>query len=304
MARRTNVRWVAQVELSAAHAAFIVATGARCTDSKTEQRLIAGVTDINNRLLSASLDIGVFWEQYLLEIFRETETQQACTVALMWSGCNEMQVDQTAKAITSRLSDARLGFLQRFPKLSEQLELRSKPLRERWETYGQGLLREVGRQIWAEPPNDWWPASVTAMMVQPMRGGDGGYDVDRNKIWMEAVLTDVDAAVPELLRMVWLISRMAIDSHIREKSADQSLATAWSLVSVPLVLSAGQELELIRTKDLPIRRAMELWQFGDASAAETLSDWWQQFRRANQPLPAALRILDQRLEDPGDRSAE
>ncbi len=304
MTKRMNVRWVAQVELSAAHAAFIVATGARCTDSKTEQRLITGVTDINNRLLSASLDIGVFWEQYLLEIFRETEMQQACTVALMWSGCNEMQVDQTAKAITSRLSDARLGFLQRFPKLSEQLELRSKPLRERWETFGQGLLREVGRLIWGEPPNDWWPSSATAMMVQPMRGGDGGYDVDRNKIWMEAVLTDVDATVPEVLRMVWLITRMAIDSHIREKSADQSLATAWSLVSVPLVLSAGQELELIRTKDLPIRRAMELWQFGDASAAEILTDWWQQFRRADQPLPAALRVLDQRLEAADQTSKE
>jgi hypothetical protein len=297
-----NVRWAAQVELSAAHAAFIVATGARCTDSKTEQRLMAGVTDINNRLLSASLDISVFWEQYLLEIFRDTEMQQACTVALMWSGCNEMQVDQTAKAITSRLSDARLGFLQRFPKLSEQLDLRSKPLRERWDTFGQGMLREVGRLIWGEPPSDWWPASVSAMMVQPMRGGDGGYDVDRNKIWMEAILTDVDPEVPEILRMVWLITRLAIDSHIREKSADQSLATAWSLVSVPLVLSAGKELELVRTKELPIRRAMELWQFGDAGAAETLSEWWRQFCGANQPLPAALRVLDQRLVDSGQRS--
>ena len=118
---------------------------------------------------------------------------------------------------------------------------------------------------------------------------------------MEAVLADTEPSVPELLRMVWLITRMAIDGHIREKSADQSLATAWSLVSVPLVLSSGQSLELIRTDDLPIRRAMEVWQFGDAAAAATLTDWWQQFRRSSQPLPAALRILDQRLEAAEER---
>ncbi len=302
MAKRTSVRWVAQVELSAAHAAFVVATGAPCTDTKTEQRLIAPVTEINNRLLSASLDIGVFWEQYLLEVLREAEMQQACSVALMWSGCNEMQLDQTAKAISSRLSDARLGFLQRFPKLSEQLDLRARPLRERWETYGQGLLHEVGRLIWNEPPSDWWPATATALMVQPMRGGDGGYDIERNKLWMEAVLTDVDPTVPEVLRMAWLITRMAIESYIREKSTDQSLATPWSLVSVPLVLTSGEELELIRGRELPIRRAMELWQFGDASTADTLADWWQQFRRGSQPLPAALKVLDQRLEASGQRS--
>jgi hypothetical protein len=287
--------------LSAAHAAFVVATGAPCSDARTEQRLIKPVTEINNRLLSASLDIGVFWEQYLLEILRETEMQQACTVALMWAGCNEMQLDQTSKAISSRLSDARLGFLQRFPKLSEQLELRARPLRERWDTYGQGLLRDVGRQIWGEPPNDWWPSSVTALLVQPIRGGDGGYDIERNKFWIEAVLTDVDPEISEVLRMAWLITKMAIDSYIREKSTDQSLATPWSLVSVPLVLAAGQELELIRSKELPIRRAMEVWQFGDAGSAETLSDWWKSFHRSSQPLPAALKVLDQRLEAANQR---
>lgn len=296
MAKRMTVRWVPQVELSAAQAAFVVATGARCTDTKTEQRLIAPVTEINNRLLSASLDIGVFWEQYLVEVLREEEMSQAVSIALMWAGCSEMQLEQTAKAITSRMSDARLGFLQRFPKLAEQLELRSKPLRERWDTYGAGLVRAVGRRVWGEPPDDWWASSVTALMIQPMRGGDGGYDLERSRLWMEAVLTDVDPTVPEVLRMVWLVTRMAIDGYVRDKSSDQSLATPWSLISVPLVLSAAEELELIRGGELPIHRAMELWRFGDASAAKTLARWWSQFQNASQPLPAGLKVLDQMLQ--------
>jgi hypothetical protein len=132
-------------------------------------------------------------------------------------------------------------------------------------------------------------------MVQPMRGGDGGYDLERSKLWMEAVLADVDPEVPEILRMVWLITRMAIEAYVRDKSTDQSLATPWSLVSVPLVLSAGRELELIRAEELPICRAMELWRFGDVAAAETLSQWWNLFQSSNQPLPAALKVLDQML---------
>lgn len=291
-----TLRWVAHVELSAAHAALVVATGARCIDSQTEQRLIAPVTEINNRLLSASLDIGVFWEQYLVELLRDTELQPACSIALMWSGCNEMQVEQTSKAICSRLSDARLGFLQRFPKLAEQLELRSKPLRERWETFGPGLLREIGRQVWGQPPSDWWPSPVTALMVQPIRGGDGGYEIERNRLWMEAVLSDIDPAIPEVLRVAWLVTRMAIDSYIREKSADQSLTVPWSLVSVPLVLAAGQDLELIPAGELPVRQAMELWRFGDAATADALAQWWQWFQKTKGPIPAALKVLEQRLE--------
>jgi hypothetical protein len=312
VAKRLTVRWSAQVELSAARAALVVATGARCIDLKTEQLLVPVVTEINNRLLSGSLDMSVFWEQYLDEVLRESEATQACAAALIWAGCSEMQVEQTAKAIASRMSDARRMFLQRFPKLSEQLELRARPLRERWETYGQGLLREVGRQIWGEPPADWWPPSVTALMVQPMRGGDGGFDQDRHRFWMEAVLADIDPAVPEILRMTWLITRMAIDAHIRERSTDLSLAIPWSLASVPLVLAAGRELELVsgepvgpankegpakkEANALPIRRAMELWRFGDANTADLLSAWWQEFRGTNVPLPVALKILDQRLQ--------
>lgn len=296
MGSSVKIRWVANVEMSVAHAAFVVATAARCSDSKTEQLLVPAVTDINNRLLSASLDIGVFWEQYLTEVLRETDMQQACAIALMWSGCSEMQVETTAKAITSRLSDARLAFTQRFPKLVEQLKLRSGPLRDRWETFGPGLLGHVGKKIWGVPPNDWWPSPIDAMMVQPMRGGDGGYDAERQRLWMEAVLTDVDPDVPEVLRMAWLITRIAIEEYIRQKSSDQSLAVPWSLVSIPLVLAAGADLELIRTDPLPIRNAMELWQIGDDATAKTLGAWWKEFEQLDAPLPAALKVLQKRLE--------
>jgi len=310
VAKKVNIRWVADVELSAAQAAYVVATGARCADSKTEQLLVGPVSEINNRLLSSSMDVGAFWQRYFAELLGDAEVSQACTIALMSSGCSELQVEQTAKAVSNRLSDARAAFLRRFPKLADQLELRARPLRERWEFIGPGLLREVERQIWENsPPDDWSASRITALLVQPIRGGDGGYDAAGRKFWIEAMLTDVDPAVPEVLRVGWLITRMAIESHTRERSGDQSLATPWSLASVPLVLTAAANLELIGADDLPIERALELWQFRDTKFAPTLGQWWLQFKQTPTPLPVALKVLGQSLQasrvadDPGARSA-
>ena len=78
MAKIAKIRWVADPELSAAHSAYVVATGAPCTDSKTEQLLVGPVTDINNRLLSSSIDVAVFWQHYLAGLLSGAETSEAC----------------------------------------------------------------------------------------------------------------------------------------------------------------------------------------------------------------------------------
>ena len=297
MAKSAKIRWVADPELSAGHAAYVVATGAPCTDSKTEQLLVGPVTDINNRLLSSSIDVAIFWQHYLAGLLSGAEISEACAAALILGGCSELQVEQTGKAISNRLSDARQAYTGRFPKLGEQLELRARPLREKWEAVGPGLLRDVERQVWDNsPPSGWWTSRLTVQLVQPMRGGDGGYAADDGKLWIEAMLTDVDPGVPEVLRVAWLITRIAIESHTRKKTGELALGNAWSMVPVPLVLTAAANLDLIRPNPLPIKRAMELWQRSDASTAETLAKWWNGFRQSPTPLPVALQQLDQLLE--------
>ena len=298
LAGNTKIQWVAHPELSAAHAAYLVATRAPCNDPKTEQTLIQPVTEANNRLFSASVDVGQFWQQYLLQVLSDVPMEQACGVALLAAGANEMQVEQTSKAVANRLGDARLAFTNRYPKLAEQLDLRARPLRERWETYGPGLLNQVGKQIWGDrPPADWWMPQVTALMVQPMRGGDGGYDASGARLWLEAMLTDVDPRVPEVLRVAWLVTSMAIDNYARGTSGELSLMRPWSLVSVPLVLNAGRELELLRGEELPMNEAMKLWHFADEEVVATVSQWWAVQADSTAPLPARLKRLDEMLPD-------
>lgn len=290
--RRSAVQWLAQPELSAVHATYVVATGAPCTDPKTEGLLVGPVTEVNNRLLSASLDVGRFWKSYLQERIELADPTQACVTALVDAGCGEMQVDQTAGAIKNRLHEARTLFLSRFPKISEQLDLRARPLRERWETLGEGLLRDVERQIWNNsPPDDFWPAKTTGWLVQPIRGGDGDCDSQNDRFWIEAMLTDADPGVPEVVRVAWLMTKLAIENHTRHRSSDTALVAPWQYASVPLVLSAAAEVELLRGDELPIARAMELWHFGDAKTAARVEAWWKDFKANPTPLPVALRKL-------------
>ncbi|QDT04532.1 hypothetical protein K227x_29240 [Rubripirellula lacrimiformis] len=290
--RRANVQWHAGAELSAVWAAYVVATGAACTDPKTEAVLIGPIADINNRFLSASIDVGVFWKNYVAQRMDDCDLSESATTALLAAGCHEMQLDQMANVVKKRLADARAAFSGRYPKLNEQLVLRGRPLRERWDTYGEGLLRGVERQIWNNsPPDDWWPTRTSGWLVQPLVGGDGHHDGSNEKFWIEAMLTDADPAVPEVLRVAWLVTQIAIEKHTRQRSSDTALLAAWQYASIPLVLAAAADVELVRGPELPIGRAMELWKFGDAAAADKLTRWWKEFTEAPTPLPVALRKL-------------
>ena len=291
-----KLRWKADTDLSAAWATYIVATGMTCTDQKAEQVLIGAVTEINHRLVSASIDIGRFWTCYLDRSVAGDACDTAVTLSLIHSGCSELQVEQTAKGIGSRVSEAKQLFFQRYPKLGEQLPLRVRPLREHWETIGPGLLREVERQVWQNsPPADWWPSLATISAVQPLAGGGGGFDPDSDSIWIEAMLTDADPRVPEVLRVVWLVTSLAIETHIRGRTGQRMMSNAWSLVSVPLVLSAASRLELFRSDDLPIGRAVQMWRGGSAETIETLEHWWHGFADSSTPLPVALQELEESL---------
>ena len=159
MAGPVTIRWITQPDLSVAQATYIVATGAPCIDSKTEALLIEAATAINTRLISASLDVREFWRTYRSQVTLHLDGVEACSVALLAAGCSEFQLEQTAKVIASRMSEGRMEFHRRFPKLVEQLELRGRPLKERWDTVVDGLLLYVPRQVWGDsPPLRWWPA--------------------------------------------------------------------------------------------------------------------------------------------------
>ncbi|TWU33746.1 hypothetical protein [Novipirellula artificiosorum] len=318
MAAATRIRWKADVPLSAIHAARVVAVGAPCNDEKLERALVPFVTEINGRLLTSSIDIRLFWNQLVSDVLRFDSVDRACETSLVASGCSELQADQTSRGIVRQLDECRLALTQRFPRLGDQLELRANPIKDRWESVGPGLLNAIAKQIWKDAtPKTWWSPRLDARLVQPVRGGDGGFGPQGIAFWIEALLTDVDPRVPEVLRVAWLITRGAIEKHVAEKSTDVPAATpdsrtasgirpirllpAWAFASVPLTLHAAAELDMIPAENLPIAEAIERWRLSKGPmAGDIVSRWWNDFQSHPLPLPVALKTLLQALERGGE----
>lgn len=304
MTAKVTIRWTPHPRLSAIHAAYVVAGGGKCVDPKTERLMIAPVTDLNNRLLSAEVDVGRFWRRLIVEVAidrsdGERGDARACEIALTDAGLSELQLEPNAQGVARLIGECRSVYASHLPKLSDQLRLRAGPLKQRWDSFGPGLLRAIAQRIWdGAPPVDWWPARIDGLMLQPIRGGDGGFDTDSQRFWIEAMLTDADPLVPEVLRVAWLVSRIAIESHTREKSGERSLRLPWTFASVPIVLAAAADLELIASPRLPIETAMGLWNLGDDQVAKTLDRWWQKREQAGSPMPVALKTLEQMLNQP------
>ncbi|MEO1529217.1 MAG: hypothetical protein AAFX06_27675 [Planctomycetota bacterium] len=295
------------VELSAIHAAIVVATGGVCNDPKTESALVQPATDINTRLVSASVDVGCFWSRLFCEVMAGLSAREACPTALASAGCNPLLLDQTAAAATSRLDECRLAFQERFPKLSDQLQLRAGPLKDRWQTFGPGLLIAAADRIWqASPPPTWWPSQVPAQLVQPMRGGDGGYD-GAKRVWIEAMLTDAHPVVGEVFRLAYWVTRVAVDQHLGAAlnqppsdpddvgSTSRPATLPWDLGCVPIVLEAGVELDLMPARELPVAEAIQLWRLGDEAVAGVVAAWWGEWKDAEAPIPVALKALGEKL---------
>ena len=293
---RTAVLWRTASDLSAAHATYVVATGGVCTDSKLESLLVDDAAQINTRLVNESVDVSRFWSQYLCEVAAQTPIDTACARALTSAGSNQWNSEQTGGAVTRRLVSARDVFSKKFPRLTDQLELRGQPLRIRWDTYGVGLLRQIDRLIWqGESPSHWWPASVEGLWVQPIRAGSGSHDSDNARFWMEAVLTDVDPMVSEVLRIAFLITGIAMERYTKSVSGESRVQNLWSVAAVPIVLAAAAELEVIPPGDLPVSNAMRLWQVGTEEMAKTVSSWWSEVSSLDEPLAMMIRRLDEGL---------
>ena len=318
MAKKSNVRFQPAVDLSVIHAAFVVATGGVCTDQKTETALLGPTSEINTRLVSSLVDIRGFWSALFASVASGRSARDACGPALLAAGCSELQVDQTAAALGSRLDECRIAYHQRYPKLRDQLALRAGPLKDRWQTFGPGLLIETAHQIWASsPPERWWPESVDCLLVQPIRGGDGGFDSGQCRVWVEAMLTDADPAVGEIFRLAYWVTQVAVGRHLDAtlgraeapshpedfgSGTHRRTSLPWDLGCVPVVLSAGGTLELLPSDRLPIAKAVKLWRLGDDSVGSVVTHWWEQWKDSGAAMPVALKALDRMLAPLRERS--
>ena len=307
----TRIRWEIGDRLSPLHAARCWASGSLGIDPLLAEKISEPLSQLTKRLAADGLDLASFWSRLVVAAASGAGDADACREALSAAGVGELAMDATASATSTFLAETRLAYQERFPKSVQQLTLRARPLREQWDAYGAGLLRRIATQT----HESFIPKNVVCVLLSPYRGGDGDCDTETSTLWIEAVLTNPVARVPEVLRLAWLVSRIGIGNRVLSTpdvgdsaptgDAARS-AMVVSLAAVPVVLEAAAFLELgppLSESPDQIATAVQAWcgQMGP-DVVETIGRWWSQSEELKPPFPVALKALDRML--PGKPSLQ
>ncbi len=289
----SKVLWSYARQLNALHALERLAVQNHLADQKLEVGLRATVAQIMDRLALAEVDVRVFWSRFMHAGDDSLSDTDRITQALQAAGCNEWTIDTTTAALVRRLAEARVAVNEVYPRMDDQLSLRARPLKDQWDTYGPGLLRLIGKLT--HP--DLLPNRMTLVLVHPASGGYGqAYPEERRGV-VEAVLTNVVPGIPEVVRVAWVLASICLGhSQSNRLVAPEHLPRVGSLASIPIVIHAAAELELLQETSLDslLPRIAEFWE--TEIPADVLQRWWEQQQTGSVPFAVGLKALDRMLE--------
>jgi hypothetical protein len=199
-------------------------------------------------------------------------------------------------AAVERLSGILFGPVQQIlaatrdfkPQMLDELELRSKPVRELWEAAGPGLLfglkKKLGEPILAES------ASIT--LVYPAMGGGGVAHSTYNRVSFEAVLANTVVGLPEVVRLAWLLAQLQFElPEVQGRMPRSRTLSLAPLAVLPAVLEAANDLDLGAPLEQALPTALQAWRLGPVDA-ESLLAWWETYLADRPSWPTALFALE------------
>lgn len=201
-------------------------------------------------------------------------------------------VARVAGAVTGLESKLRLEL----PRLNEELRVRQRPIREQWEARGPGLLHAAAQCTEAE----FVPAVAEVVLVAPYAGGHGLAHLRSNRVLLEAVLANPLAALPETVRLAWLLCQLNGDlPRYAELLPPGRLRSTVQLATIPVMLAAAEAVELARCTEDDIALAIDAWRVpvdAHSGVADQLSRWWSAQVEQPSRWPIALAALAPMLD--------
>lgn len=289
-----QLRWKASFSASCLHAAACMSEGLPIADS-TIAALLQPAADA----LSAELIAGGFVVESALPLLVGLSADYENNRQLIEMAANRTQgAGAMSESALSRLAgcvaDLEATWLREQPSLVDELAIRGRPLREQWEACGPGLLRAAAEST----VESIVAPSAEVVLISPFVGGHGRAHLMSNRVTFEAVLTNPLPELPETLRLGWLLSQLNLDLPMLSESVPHyRLPRLASLATVPLVLAAGEKVDLARLDEATLHRACECWHLSPLTGetSKTLLDWWRAFTADDIRWPVALAALEQML---------
>lgn len=294
-----RIRWLVNPTASSLHAAAALAAGQQLTDPSLAAALAEPTRQLEGELAGGGIPAVDFWRIVGALSITFSDYRQLAKMALYRT---------TGRAAGPALSE-RIGTCiaalddivrESKPNLTDELTLRSGPLREQWEARGPGLLKHLFEATEARLMVD----AADIVLVLPVLGGSGVAQLYNNSVRLEAVLANPHANLPETVRLAWMLSQLHLDlPHIAPEIPAGQLPQLAALAMVPAALEAAVELELTQHHPGLLAEAAYAWHLPALSRAEVrtaLSQWWEAYVASRPPFNVALQSLAEVLAAAGD----
>jgi hypothetical protein len=280
---------------SALHAAFAVARGRTLVDPEMQAALAEPAEALQQELVAAGLPVAPFRRALAGLATQFDAPRQIVERALVKVQGTGIAGTLLVPKLTAVLTAVAQAFNKSCPDPAETLRLRERPLREQWESRGNGLLRQIAlrtdERLLAE--------TATVVLVHPALGGGGDAHLQQNAVTFEAVLTNPMPQLPEVVRLAWLLAQLQCDLPLfADQINAQRLPHVAAFALLPATLQAAANVELGEFSPEQISRAINAWQLpkmADLDTTAVVSDWWQTYIADRPPWPVALTALDQML---------
>ena len=133
-------------------------------------------------------------------------------------------------------------------------------------------------------------------LVHPVLGGGGAAYPDFNTVLLEAVLTNPVPALPEVVRLGWLVSQLNLElpRYQGELQRDRAFELgSWAML--PATLAAAQDLDLAKLDEPTMRLAIKAWRIAaprSSAFVHDLMSWWKTYQADRPPWNVAITALD------------
>lgn len=279
-----TARWIINVPACGLYTARRLLAGATPVDRPLADALAPEAAGLADDLETTGIEPAKFFEHAIgLSARFDSPAHLAEVVLAKIYGPQQHQPE----AIVRRLVSLSRAVLRAKAELLEELELRSRPLRDAWEARGAGLLAGT-RRLTAD---DVVVEAASVVLVPPVFGGGGMAHPLYNAVSFEGVLANPVAELPEVVRLAWLWAQLNLDLPRYEELAGRAaLGRVGPLALLPPVLAAATDVELAQFDRPLLETALAAWGLGDADA-ETLYRWWETYRSSETSWAAALVAL-------------
>jgi hypothetical protein len=287
-----HLRWIANVSTSCLHAADAWVRSKSLADPRLTQAFVDSAAELQDEILRSPLPPGRFWRQLLTWAHQYDNNRELASMAIRKTVRWEPQYE----ALTGRIAD-QIGRLEStvqraIPEMLDELEMRSRPIREQWESRGPGLLHRVAQLT----DERLIVENADVVLVLPALGGGGGAHLQNNSVRIEAVLTNNVLLLPEVVRLGWLLAQLNADLPVlSETLTHDRLPTLAQLAMLPAVLQAAQEVELTELNLQTLSSAIIAWHveaLPGSAAAESLLLWWQTYLETRPEWKTAMAALE------------